>query len=69
MILFLTLKVTECIFTATSTRQTPTGKRRSSMLIANVMEVWGVSSDMGDADSIPWSKPRSKKFEPAYAVP
>lgn len=27
------------------------------MLVANGLAIWGVSLDVGDADSIPWSKP------------
>lgn len=58
MILFLTLEVTEWIFTAISTRRNNSsrGKGQTSMLVANGLAVWGVSSDVGDAYSIPWSK-------------
>lgn len=71
MILFLTLEVTEWIITAISTRwnNSNTGKGQSSTLVANGLAVWGVSSDMGDADSIPWSKPGRIKIWACISCP
>lgn len=63
MILLLTLEVTEWILQQfLQCETTPAGEKKSSMLVANGLAVWGVSLDVGDGYPIPWSKPGRMKI-------